>query len=259
MLAVLKEEGVSEAYGFINAGRAEKDAKNLNQVFKLWRDAGYPIGNHTYDHPDLSKTSVKEFEKQIQQNEPTLQAFAGHTDYKMFRYPFLREGDTLAKRNAIRRYLSKNGYKIAQVTIDFEDWSWNNPYQRCMDKNDKKSVEWLKQTYLQNAVDELDIEVKLAQFLFKREIPHIILLHIGAFDTEMLRELIKAYKAKGVEFISLKKALSDEIYKIDPAYTSTHGIEFLWQIMKSKGLSTKDAGIEPYQGYPEKQLQTICR
>lgn len=34
----------------------------------------------------------------------------------MGRYPYLAEGDTLEKRNTIRSYLFKNGYRIAEVT-----------------------------------------------------------------------------------------------------------------------------------------------
>ena len=77
-------------------------------------------------------------------------------DWHYFRFPFLREGETLGKRRAIRRYLRANGYRIAQVTIDFEDWSWNEPYAYCLDKGDARSISWLKTTYLRNAVDQLE-------------------------------------------------------------------------------------------------------
>ena len=37
--------------------------------------------------------------------------------------PFLHEGETLEKREAVRRYLAEHRYAIAEVTIDAHDWA----------------------------------------------------------------------------------------------------------------------------------------
>ena len=145
------------------------------------------------------------------------------------------------------------------MTIDFEDWSWNNPYVRCLNKNDLNSIEWLKKTYLQNAMDQLDREEKMSKALFKRPIAHILLLHIGAFDAEMLKSLIQAYKKKGVEFIGLSEASNDEIYSIDPKFLSEHGGTFTRKVMKSQNLKYIDLGMADYDGYPETKLKKICQ
>lgn len=258
MLAGLKKHRVPEAYGFINAGKVEV-RHGSRKVLEMWREAGYPLGNHTYLHPDLVKITPEAFIAEIDKNEPMLKELAGNTSYKFFRYPFLREGNTLSKRNAVRAALRDRGYAIAQVTIDFEDWSWNNPYARCRAKKDESRVRWLEETYLQNAVDQLDRAETISKTLFKRSIPHVLLLHIGGFDAEMIDRLLSAYEKRGVEFITLGEALRDEVYSLDPAVVGRYGSEFTYQVMKSRGLKLADVGLKPYEGYPEAALEQACR
>src|SRR5262249_14800457 len=152
------------------------------------------------------KVSAGEFIDDIERNERVLKKYSGDRNWKYLRYPFLHEGETAEKRRAVRSYLSEHEYKIAQVTIDFGDYLWNNPYARCKDKGDKKAIQWLRETYLQNAVDTLEITDNLTRQLFKREIPQILLLHIGAFDAEVMDAMLTAYEKKGVKFIPLSKA-----------------------------------------------------
>ena len=258
MLSKLKEYRVPEVYGFINAKKIETDP-DTEKVLQLWVESGYPLGNHTYSHPDIGNRSVDEYEKDILDNETELQRLSINSNWKYFRYPYLREGETLEKRNAIRTFLQIQNYKIAQVTIDFEDWSWNDPYARCLDQKDTKAVRFLIKSYLKNSVDQLQRADIVSQALFKRSIPHILLLHIGAFDAQMIGELLKAYQHQGVEFIGLSEALDDEIYTIDPQVVGKYGSEFTYQVLKSRNLTLRDVGLQPYNDYPEKQLDVLCK
>jgi peptidoglycan/xylan/chitin deacetylase (PgdA/CDA1 family) len=257
MVAVFKKHKVPEVYAFINAGKVEERHESM-EVLQIWKDAGYPFGNHTYLHTGLTKTSVDEFKAEIDKNEPMLKALSSSGNWKVFRYPYLREGETLEKRNAVRKYLFDRGYKIAQVTVDFEDWSWNDPYARCMAKGDSKSIEWLRETYLQFADQALDLEEIRSKALFKRSIPNILLLHIGAFDSEMLDELLTRYEQKGVEFIPLSQALRDEVYAQDPGIAQRSGDEFTYQVMRARGLKGKDIGLPKADRYPGDKLDKVC-
>tara|TARA_B110001454_G_scaffold16145_1_gene14533 strand:+ start:30495 stop:31379 length:885 start_codon:yes stop_codon:yes gene_type:complete len=258
MLDVLKSHQIPEVYGFLNASKIGDD-KILMESVKLWTDTGYPLGNHTFTHKSINKVSLAEFKQEIDNNESALQNYGGKFDWKYFRYPYLHEGNTLETRNAIRDHLKSKGYKIAQVTVDFEDWSWNDPYARCLDKNEKKTIKWLKSTFIANAKEHLRREVKLSKFLFQRPVKHILLLHVGAFDADMMDELLLMYKKEGVEFIPLSEAISDEIYTIDPALAAEHGSELTFQILKSKNLKLKDAGLKKFSMYPKEKLDKVCR
>ena len=256
MLSVLKKYQVPEVYGFINTGRVES-AKDDAAVLKAWRAAGYPLGNHTYTHKDLHKVSLDDFRRDIESNENALKNLSGRSDWKYFRYPYLHEGDSLLKRSAIRTYLFERKYRIAEVTIDFEDWSWNDPYARCVKRDDKKAIAWLKESYLHNAVVTLHQAQEITDYLYKRPVKHVLLLHIGAFDAKMLDELLKTYKANGVRFIPLSEALKDEIYAHDPGMPSQAGSEFTFQVMKERGIKMKDTGIA-HVTWPGDELKKIC-
>jgi peptidoglycan/xylan/chitin deacetylase (PgdA/CDA1 family) len=256
-VAVLKKHKVPEVYGFINAGHIEDPTSHL-EVLKMWRSAGYPLGNHTFSHMSLNKNPVGDFIKEIDTNEPLLKELSGNSDWKYFRYPFLHEGDNLEKRNLVRTHLAEKKYRIAQVTVDFNDWAWNKPYARCMEKKKIQDIEWLKESYLQNAKDVLIYEDQVAQAVFKRPIAHILLLHIGALDAEVLDQMLTNYEKQGVTFIPLSEAVKDKAYNLDPGQTHKWGAEFQFQIMKSRGQTLQSLGIKPYTGYPEAKLESLC-
>jgi peptidoglycan/xylan/chitin deacetylase (PgdA/CDA1 family) len=263
MLDALKKHKVPEVYGFVNAakisGKEDSEPKLIDDL-KLWVKAGYPLGNHTFSHIDLNKATADEFNHEITENEAVLKKLNGKMNWHFLRYPYLREGDTLEKRNAVRAFLKKNHYQVAQVTVDFEDWSWNGPYVRCLKEKKLEDIAWLKQTYLQNAMDQMKRAKLLSQALFKHPIKHILLLHIGAMDAEMLDELLTAYEKIGVKFIGLSAASKDPVYQIDPEVVGKRGSELTYQVMQSRKLTLKDLGIPSYgDQYPEEKLEKICR
>lgn len=257
LVAAFKKHGVTEAYGFINSGKVKEEGASA-ETLKIWTEAGFPLGNHTYLHRSIEKVTVSEFKREIDRNEATLKELSGGRDWKWFRYPYLHEGSSMAKRNAIRAYLKKQGYRIAQVTIDFEDWSWNDPYARCAAKGDTKTIEWMKQTYLKNAEDHLARAQVLAKGLWKREIGHVLLLHVGAFDAEIMDDMLALYKSKGVEFVSLAEASRDKVYSIDPKVAAKWGSELTYQTMAARKLSLSDFGLERYLDFPKDELAKAC-
>ena len=111
---------------------------------------------------------------------------------------------------------------------------------------------------MQNATDHLERAKTLAKGLFKREIPHVLLLHIGAFDAEMLDRLLTAYEKRGVKFISLVQAEKDEVYSADPGVAAKWGSELTYQILKARGKNLADVGLTRYEGYPESKLEKLC-
>src|SRR6202795_988804 len=109
VLAILKKRHVPPVYGFINAKKLEGNADGA-EALKLWA-AAEPIGNHTYSHMDLEQNSVEAYERDIEENEPALELLKGDAkeNWHWLRYPYLREGDTVEKRRAVRAYLKAHG------------------------------------------------------------------------------------------------------------------------------------------------------
>ena len=252
-VAGLKPAGV-EFYGFVNAGRAEGEAAQ-NEVLQTWRKAGFPLASHSYSHMDLHRNSVEDFQRDIDQNEAALRQLMAGQDWKWFRYPYLREGDTLEKRRAVRAYLKQQGYRTAQVTVDFGDYLWNAPYARCMAKGDQEAVEELKSLYLEAAEDSLDAGQELANELFGRDIKHTMLLHIGAFTGLMLPDLFDLLDYLDFEVVTLAEAHSDAAYKSDPDAATTRGETLLMQMALAKRLDYDRHPDDAYAG----QLEKFCR
>jgi ketosteroid isomerase-like protein/peptidoglycan/xylan/chitin deacetylase (PgdA/CDA1 family) len=150
LTAELKANHLEGTYGFVNAVKLGNDP-DAQQALHIWVDASMNVGSHTWSHISLSDNSAAAFEKEIAQNEPALAQYAGAHDWHWFRYPFLWEGDTLDKRREVRAYLRDHGYRVAQVSLDFEDYAWNDAYGRCVAKKDDASISWLKQSYLETA------------------------------------------------------------------------------------------------------------
>ena len=253
IIRVLKANDVPGVYGFVNAQRQAGDPDKI-QVLKIWREAGFPLGSHTFSHIDLTKNTAEAFEEEIAANESTLERLMGNEDWRWLRYPFLHEGDTLGKRRAVRAYLQQQGYRVAQVTLDFEDYAWNNPYARCVARNDKKSIAWLKRSYLETAAEYISLGQKMAVQLYGRDIKHVLLLHIGAFDSVMLPDLLELLKKQGFHFISLGDAESDSAYRADPDAALQYGGTLLEQFFDSKHLP-----YPPFQRKPLERLGRICR
>jgi len=253
ILAALKSAHVPQVYGFVNAGRLEKNPEDL-EVLKMWREAGQPLGNHTYTHMNFNENTPEAFEENIEKNEPTLKLLMGGANWHWFRYPYLWEGDTVEKRHVVRSYLANHGYHIAQVTLDFEDYAWNGPYARCVEKKDEKAIAWLKESYLHTAREYMDLDRKMARQVFHRNIKYVLLMHVGAFDALMLPDLLQQMKKQGFRFVTLEKAESDRAYQVDPDAALKNGGTLLDQFFDSRHLQ-----YPPHAEKPMKQLAEICK
>ncbi|MGH9523628.1 MAG: GDSL-type esterase/lipase family protein [Terriglobales bacterium] len=214
IITALQEAGVPPTYGFMNGALVEKQPSDQS-VLQAWRAAGNPLGNHTWSHMNLNQHTAAEFESDIRRNEPPLAALMKGSDWHWFRFPFLAEGDTQEKRAAVRKFLADNHYKIAAVTMSFGDYQWNEPYARCKDKGDKDAVALLTATYLEAADESIVYSRDMSRTLFNRDIPNVLLMHIGALDAEMLPQLLELYKSRGFQFVSLADAERDQWYRAD--------------------------------------------
>ncbi len=253
IIATLKAANAPQVYGFINAVKLEQVPEDM-AVLKEWRSAGYMLGNHTYSHMSLNDNTVESFEKDIAKNEPLLQSLMGKENWHWFRYPFLWEGDTLEKRNEVRAYLKEHGYRVAQVTLDFEDYAWNAPYARCVAKNDQKSIEWLKASYLSTAGEYIEADQKMSQVVFGRDVKHVMLLHLGGFDAVMLPQLLDLLKQKGFKLVTLQEAESDPAYQSNPNAALKYGGTLLEQTIEAQHLK-----YPPVAPKPMKELAAICQ
>lgn len=253
LIDTLRAHKAPRVYGFINA-KAMVDRPEDGQVLRLWRDAGFPLGNHAFSHMDLHTNTAEAFQQDIAANEDTLRTLMGGEDWHWFRYPYLREGDTPEKHRAVVGFLKERGYKVAQVTLSFDDYAYNDPYARCLAKHDTASIDWLKQSYETRAEDSLTRGQDASRTLFGRDIKHVMLLHIGGFETVMLPRLLEILERRKFALITLDEAASDPAYATAVELTAWNGT-FLQQVARARQLPP------PRPADPEffKKLDALCR
>ena len=249
----LKAMHLEGTYGFVNAVKLDNDP-DAQQALRVWVDAGMNIGSHTWSHMSLTADSAEAFEHEIALNEPALAQYAGARDWHSFRYPFLWEGDTLDKRHAVRAYLKDHGYRVAQVSLDFEDYAWNDAYVRCSAKPDNEAIAWLKQSYLDAAAEYIRLGREEEQIAFGHEIPNVMLLHATAFTTLMLPVLVDLLHKEGFRFVTLPEVENDPVYTEDPDAALKYGGTFPDQFMDSRHLPHPAFKPKPFD-----KLKDLCK
>jgi peptidoglycan-N-acetylglucosamine deacetylase len=252
LAAELKANHMEGTYGFVNAVKLENDADG-QQALQAWVDAGMNVGSHTWSHPSINGLTAEAFKEEIAKNEPALEKYGQVRDWRWFRYPFLWEGDTLEKRHAVRSYLFAHGYHVAQVTLDFEDYAWNDAYGRCVAKQDAASIEWLKQSYLETAEEYVKLGREEELIAFGHEIPNVMLLHATAFTTLMLPELLEQLRKEGFSFDGIAHVESDAAYAMDPDAALKYGGTLPDQFMDSRHLKYPAFKPKPFE-----RLKGIC-
>jgi len=234
MIEVLRRHAVPGVYGFTNGGQL-LDNPEFESILLAWQKGGFFLGNHTLSHLDLDRVSAGEFVSDIERNEPLLARSSPRSE-KLFRYPYLHQGQAAEKRAAVRTWLESRGYRIAPVTVYVEHWEWSDAYARCIARQDGPATKWVRDRYLENAKARLAWARKVSAQLFRRPIKHILLLHADALDAAILNDLLRAYRAEGITLIGLESALQDPAYAmyIDEAGDGDH--TFLVQAALAQGV-----------------------
>ena len=252
LVAAMKEAHMPPAYGFVNGVFTEQEPLST-PMLKEWHDAGLPLGNHTWSHMNLNQHSLADWQADALKNEALLKSYMGSEDWHWLRYPNLAEGDTPQKREGARRFLAEHGYKIAAVTMSFGDYLYNGPYARCVAKKDEASIAQLEASYLAAADATIDYTRAMSKALYGRDIPYVLLMHVGALDARMLPRLLKLYRDKGFTFISLQDAEKDPFYKNDLDLSLPPVPDTLEEAMRAHNLAL------PPRPAPTVDLNAICQ
>jgi hypothetical protein len=117
-----------------------------------------PTGKPHRHHPDIRTVGLDAYLADVDAGEALLADLLGPGQervWKVFRYPYLRQGTDVPTRLALRKALLERHYRIAEVTIDFDDWAYNPTYVRCLRRGDTASIEALESMLLDAAISQL--------------------------------------------------------------------------------------------------------
>lgn len=250
VLADLKAAAAPPTYGFVNGDGLVKEPDSA-AALDLWRAQGQPLGNHTWSHMNLAEATAATWTQDVLQNEPLLSRLMPQGGWRWLRFPYLSEGDTPAKRDAARSFLAAHGYRVAQVTLSFGDYAYNDTYARCVRAGSGAAVTRMEATWIATARSELQRAHAMSTTLYGRDIPYVLLLHEGAFTARMLPRLFALYRREGVRLVSLETAQSDPFYlrDDDPA------LPFQPDTLEGR---LRERGLEPPPPADLSWLNTLC-
>jgi peptidoglycan-N-acetylglucosamine deacetylase len=252
IIAAMKDAHMPPVYGFVNGVQTENEPLST-PMLKEWRDAGLPLGSHTWSHMNLNQRPLADWEADVLKDEPILKSYMGDADWHWLRFPYLAEGDTAEKRDAARKFLAEHGYRIAAVTMSFADYMYNEPYARCVAKNDAAGIAQLEKSYLGAADAYLGYSRAMSKALYGRDIPYVLLMHVGALDARLLPRLLQLYRDRGVTFVSLEDVEKDPFYKNDLDLSLPGNPDSLEQAMSARGLAL------PARPHDDLDVNAVCR
>jgi peptidoglycan/xylan/chitin deacetylase (PgdA/CDA1 family) len=258
ILDTLAAHRVPSVYGFINGTKIESHPEG-RQVLELWRDAGHPLGNHTWAHEDVGEVGADAFARGIDRNDVLLAELMGdeagaRRSRRVFRYPFLRQGRDRATLDAVRAHLQQNDYRLAEVTVDFGDWAYNRPFVRCSAAAASEAIADLRWNYVRRGIEFLEWSEAASRVIYGRPIAHVLVLHTGTFDAIVLDDLLRAYEEKGVRWITLDEALEDAAYREDVRVPANFG-----QTLLEQRIERDHPPVPPYHVQSDRLLSHVCR
>lgn len=230
---------------FFVTGFNKTDQKG-QYLLKSWNDAGHLIGNHTYSHPNFNNAlaGIEEFREEFIGTDTIINQLDNYV--KLFRFPYLKEGDTPEEVESIRSFLKDQGYKNGYVTVDASDWYIDSRLRKHLGTNPDASIDPFREFYLEHLLARANYYEKLSYEMTGRHINHTILLHHNLTSALFLDDLINMFKSKGWKVISADQAYQDPIFERTPQYA---GESLIWAL-------AKDAGIyEEQLRYPAEDSQ----
>jgi len=230
LLSALDEYKV-EAAGFVIGDNIEGDY----DLLRAWLEGGHVLGDHTYSHTDLNEVPAGLYIQDIKKGEAAIEDILTGVRQagRYFRYPFLHYGNNYQTKKTVADYLEKQGYAVAHVSIDTDDFAYNLQYEKIFQSAD--SIEYIRlgNEYIDHIMEHLHAAEKLAQEIMGRKIKHILLLHANRLNGAYLGDLLSELSAAGYTFISLDEALADPVYSVPDSYAGPQGLSYLERLEKT--------------------------
>jgi peptidoglycan-N-acetylglucosamine deacetylase len=226
--------------GFVNESLLyapnETDARIA--VLKMWAEAGFELGNHTFSHLGFKDASLAAFEDDFIRGESVTRMLMKPNKIRYFRHPFLQIGNTRELEDSFEKFIGERGYRAVPITMDTMDWMFLAAYAKALKEKDKALQKQTSDEYLKFVALKIDSGEKMSQDLFGRQIKHILLLHANELNGDNFAALIKIFRDKGYQFISVEEALKDEVYRFPDKYAPTSDWLSHWAFSKGKRFET---------------------
>jgi peptidoglycan-N-acetylglucosamine deacetylase len=178
--------------------------------------------------------SLAAFEQELLTCENALRDFPGFT--QRFRYPYLKEGNTVPKRDGFRAFLDAHGYQSGAVSIDASDWYYNQRLESRLKDLPHADLRPYRDAYLRHLYDRAQYYDDLSRQVLARSVAHVLLLHHNLINALFLHDVVEQFRAKGWKLIDAEIAFADPVYGLRPK-TLPAGESILWALAKEKSIA----------------------
>lgn len=231
LLQNLEKGGVKAIFFVTGSNKTDEKGRFL---LKSWDDAGHSIANHTFSHPSYNseKISFEAFCQELLKTDTVIREYRNYL--KMFRFPYLKEGNTAEKINRFRSFMQERHYRNGYVTIDASDWAIDSRLRKKLKEQPGADLEPFRQFYLDHLYDRAVFYENLSQQLTGRHISHTILLHHNLAAALFADDLIALFREKGWDIVPATAAFEDSVYKEQPSNIPA-GESLIWALAKQSG------------------------
>jgi len=203
------------------------------KLLSAWDQVGHLICNHSYSHKFYGEqTSYADFAVDFLKNEKVIAPY--HNRTALFRYPFLKEGDTADKRDLFRALLKERGYRVGHVTIDASDWYVSQRFVDRLAKQAKTPIAPYRDYLIAHLLDRAGFYRQLALDVLGRDIRHTLLMHFNPLNAFVLPEVMNAFETAGWQWIDASLAFEDPVFRSQPR-TVPAGESLVWALAKETG------------------------
>lgn len=186
------------------------------------------VCNHGHFHRALTDMTLGEFEQDLLRSHAQLSRWMG--DRRYFRFPYLRMGRSRTHTARVLAILAKHRYANVPVTIDLEDWRFDDQYRQALLEPTYSGAQRIIQKYsdyIQTTIEYFDT---LARLKLRRSPHHLFLLHANRLNGDSLSATLRIIRNNGWDFIHPLDALADPIYAKESKYHGRSGVSWLYHI-----------------------------
>jgi peptidoglycan/xylan/chitin deacetylase (PgdA/CDA1 family) len=231
--AILKQLADAHLRSILFVTRTDADPKK-NELIRQWGIQGHQVGNHTATHPDFDEVSLADYEQELLTCETAIGDMPGFA--RRFRFPYLKEGNTVEKRDGFRAFLDAHAYKTGEVSIDASDWYYSQRLSTRLKERPNTDTRPYRDAYLRHLYDRAQYYDGLSRQLLGRSVAHVLVLHHNLINALFLIDVIHMFRDKGWTLIDSEVAFKDPVYVVRPN-TLPAGESILWALAKEKGVS----------------------
>jgi peptidoglycan/xylan/chitin deacetylase (PgdA/CDA1 family) len=230
--AILSQLADAHIKSILFVTRTDADKKR-NDLIRQWGKDGHQIGNHTATHPDFEEVSLADYEREFRACDDAIRDMPGFT--RRFRFPYLKEGNTVEKREGFRAFLDSNGYKPGPVSVDASDWYYSKRLRDRLTKEPKADRLPYRDAYLRHLYDRAQYYDDLSRAVLGRSVAHVLLLHHNLINALFLKDVVQMFRAGDWTVIDSETAFQDPVYEMRPDIIPA-GESILWALAKQKGI-----------------------